>query len=248
MRLQIVSDLHLEFGGDGISDAGADLLIVAGDLHTKLNGVRWLLEHWRRCPAIYVCGNHEFYGARLPRLIDKMKAEAVGSDITVLENEFADLGGYRFFGGTLWTDMALFGDQFVGSALAMEKMNDYKRIRNSKDYRKLKASDTRSQHARFIAALGKAAEGAAHGRLVVVSHHAPSLLSLPERRRDQLLSCAYASALDELVLDLEPLLWIHGHIHHSRDYRIGKTRVLANPRAYPGEENPMFDPTLCVCL
>ena len=118
MRLQIVSDLHLEFGGDGISDAGADLLIVAGDLHTKLNGVRWLLEHWRRCPAIYVCGNHEFYGARLPRLIDKMKAEAVGSDITVLENEFADLGGYRFFGGTLWTDMALFGDQFVGSALA----------------------------------------------------------------------------------------------------------------------------------
>jgi hypothetical protein len=39
-------------------------------------------------------------------------------------------------------------------------------------------------------------------------------------------------------------LWLHGHVHHSCDYRIGATRVLANPRGYaPGGvvENTAFD-------
>ncbi|MEZ5302023.1 MAG: hypothetical protein R3F11_15470 [Verrucomicrobiales bacterium] len=67
------------------------------------------------------------------------------------------------------------------------------------DFTCFNLSGIRAQHARFIAALSKAAEGASPGRLVVVSHHAPSLLSLPERRRDQLLSCAHASALAEFV-------------------------------------------------
>ena len=85
-------------------------------------------------------------------------------------------------------------------------------------------------------------------RSVVVTHHAPSILSLPAHRRSQPLSCAYASHLDDFIRLHSPLLWIHGHIHHSQDYRIGTTRVLANPHGYIDEPNPAFDPLLMVEL
>lgn len=50
--------------------------------------------------------------------------------------------------------------------------------------------------------------------------------------------------------DTAPELWIHGHVHAKQDYRVGDTRVIANPRGYPdrrgpgGRENPHFDPAL----
>jgi hypothetical protein len=30
-------------------------------------------------------------------------------------------------------------------------------------------------------------------------------------------------------------LWIHGHMHDPFDYEINGTRVICNPRGYPGE-------------
>jgi predicted phosphodiesterase len=30
-------------------------------------------------------------------------------------------------------------------------------------------------------------------------------------------------------------LWIHGHTHDPFDYEINGTRVICNPRGYPGE-------------
>ena len=30
-------------------------------------------------------------------------------------------------------------------------------------------------------------------------------------------------------------LWIHGHTHTRFDYRVRGTRVVCNPRGYPGE-------------
>lgn len=81
---------------------------------------------------------------------------------------------------------------------------------------------------------------------LVVTHHAPSIRSLPERRRAELISCAYASNLDEFILTYQPRLWIHGHIHHNNDYFIGNTRVIANPRAYPDDPNQGFVPDLTV--
>jgi Icc-related predicted phosphoesterase len=46
----------------------------------------------------------------------------------------------------------------------------------------------------------------------------------------------------------QPLLWIHGHIHHNSDYRVGDTRVIANPRAYPDKPNRGFIPDLTIDL
>jgi Icc-related predicted phosphoesterase len=54
---------------------------------------------------------------------------------------------------------------------------------------------------------------------------------------------AYASDLSELILDTQPAVWFHGHVHNSFDYLVGDTIVLCNPRGYV-DQNPTFNPGL----
>lgn len=145
--------------------------------------------------------------------------------------------------------MHALGGPGIDGALAGEQMNNCKRVRNSqKGYRKLLPVDTRAAHLASVKKLAAFFETHDPRRTVVVTHHAPSILSLPERRRAELISCAYASHLDDLIRRHQPTLWVHGHIHHSIDYWIGRTRVVANPQGYPEKVNPGFQPGMVVIL
>lgn len=249
MRIHVISDLHQEFGEVPLPRVDCDCVVFAGDVDTKTNGLMWLFQQFRDVPVIYICGNHEFYGENYPSLIGKLKMRAEGTNVHVLENESVTLGGIRFFGCTLWTDMALMGDWTDGAVLAGDKMNDYKRVRNSaRGYKRLSPRDTRRAHLESVTAMREFFSAGDARSSVIVTHHAPSLQSLPERRRTEAISCAYASNLDDLILEHQPRLWIHGHIHHNNDYMIGETRVLANPRAYPDDPNSEFVPNLVVTL
>jgi len=247
MRLHILSDLHLEFGPFDFPEVEADLVILAGDIHTKLNGIRWIKETIEDTPVLYLCGNHEYYGEKYPRLLDKIREESEGTNVHLLEDDSFEMSGFRFFGSTLWTDMELMGDHHVGCVEAM-RMNDYKRIRSTPTYRKLRPIDTRVAHQRTVRNIDGFLEEGDASKSIVITHHAPSILSLPERRRDEAISCAYASHLDSLIQEHCPLLWIHGHIHHSQNYNIGKTRIISNPRAYVDDPNLDFSSDLIVEL
>ena len=241
MRIHVLSDLHQEFGEVDVPDVDCDCVILAGDVSIKEQGLVWIRSRFREVPVIYICGNHEYYGGKLPRLTEKLREKTQGTNIHFLEDTSVTIGGVHFFGCTLWTDMALQGDPFVGCAAAVGEMNDYKRVRNSaQHYRHLLPQDTRLLHARSLEAMRGFFKAHDPRHSVIVTHHAPSILSLPERRRSQLISCAYASRLDGFIEEHQPQLWIHGHIHHNNDYRIGHTRILANPRAYPDDPNENF--------
>lgn len=64
MKLQIYSDLHLEFARFDPAPSDADVVILAGDIDIKSRGVKWASEVFQ-CPVIYVCGNHEYYGGHI---------------------------------------------------------------------------------------------------------------------------------------------------------------------------------------
>jgi Icc-related predicted phosphoesterase len=83
-------------------------------------------------------------------------------------------------------------------------------------------------------------------KLVVVTHHAPSRESIPPAFDGDPCNPAFASDLSRFIVESEARLWVHGHIHFSCDYPLGKTRVLANPRGYPTEPRTGFDPGLIV--
>lgn len=82
----------------------------------------------------------------------------------------------------------------------------------------------------------------------MVTHHIQSIASLPERRRSEEISYAYATHHDSLINEFQPRLWIHGHIYYNNDYQIGSTRILTNPGAYPNAPNKTFVPDLTVDL
>ncbi len=190
MRLLILSDLHLEFGPFDLGETEFDVAILAGDIHTKRNSIPWIKEAFHEKPIIYVAGNHEFYGAKWPGLIEKLRALVGDSEIHILENEVIEIGSITFFGATLWTDLELYGNSRIGTYAALT-MNDYKKIRHSTTYRKLKPIDTRARHIATVRGLKEKHAASTSGRFVVVTHHAPSPRSLPKQSVEDPVNCGY---------------------------------------------------------
>jgi predicted phosphodiesterase len=242
MRIRVFSDIHLEFADWEPPAGDADVVVIAGDLHPKREGLAWISRHFSSVPVIYVAGNHEFYGGVHEKRLDELQAVAsAAGNIRFLENASAWIGDVLFLGCTLWTDFNLFQDPAAAGAAAAREMTDYRRIRTLPHYRRLKGRQTSAWHAASRQWLESELRSHQGARIVVVTHHAPSPLSLDPSHPKRLIDAAYASHLDELVAGSGACLWIHGHTHRSVDYPIGPTRVFANQRGYPGQTNTGFD-------
>lgn len=236
MKIHVLSDLHTDVEGFCIPDTDADVVVLAGDIGMGVDAVSWAAEATDK-PVVFVPGNHEYYRQKGLDLPHRLRAAASPfPHIHVLMNTTAVVAGVRFLGTPLWTDMGLHGDAGLASRAAEWRLSDYKLIRTTPGYRKLCASDTRRWHSEAVAWLLEQLSTPFDGRTVVVTHHAPSARSLPPRFKNDILSAAYASDLDDLVEASGVKLWIHGHVHTSSDYLIGETRVVCNPRGYDGLE------------
>ena len=195
---------------------------------------------------LYLLGNHEYYTKAYPKLLTDLKNLTRGSNIHVLENDDITIGDTIFLGCTLWTDFALFGNPKLAGLQAMQTMADYKKIRVSPQFSRIRSIDTTVIHQKskrfleqqFLEHQGK--------KFVVITHHTPSKRSVPLEFQDDVLSAAYASSLDSFVESSGAKLWIHGHVHQAQDYLIGNTRVICNPRGYPDEINTGFLGSLIV--
>lgn len=253
MKLWIISDLHLEFGQpfDRQPPPEADVMVCAGDMLTRgiVPSIEWLAANIpSSMPVVYTAGNHEYFGASVQESIrDARLLRDRYPHIHFLENEAVEIGDIRFVGATLWTDFRLNGgDPELAMAAAQSGMNDYKKIKYSKlPYQKFKPVHAYRKHHESCAFLKSALAESTAWKTVVVSHHAPSPRSIPPEFRGDPLSACYASDLENLIVEGRPTLWSHGHVHQKASYHIGETRVVANPRGYPGERTA-FDPQLII--
>jgi predicted phosphodiesterase len=246
VKIHILCDLHIEFGEFEPPDVDADMVVLAGDVHVKHRGVEWAKQHLPKSPIVYVCGNHEFYREKFPSLIMKLKQDAKGTNIHILENDSINIGKFRIFGCTLWSDLDIYGNFHMASIAVDQGMTDYHLIRLSQSYRRLSPKDTRLWHFYSLCKLTEFLEKSDPSKSIVVTHHAPSARSIVDRFKNDALTPAFASNLDEFILKFQPLLWIHGHTHESFDYQIGNTRIICNPRGYVPEINPEFMPSFTV--
>jgi len=251
MRIQVFSDLHVDVAAvKPISiGSGVDAVIVAGDTR---QGAQEAFGQLRRIvpmnvPVVMTMGNHEYYGHCMPDELAIARAAAPTFGIHLLENDIAVIDGVRFVGCTLWTDYRLFGSANVPVAMrtAAQGLNDHRRIAWSKrPWARFRPAEALLLHSRSRLFLQNALQ-AHQGPTVVVTHHAPHPRSMHPRFEKDLLSAAYVSDLEDLIVAAAPDFWVHGHVHTSFDYVVGTTRVLCNPHGYGGE-NPTFDPGLVV--
>jgi len=248
MKLQILSDLHIELAPYEFQRTDADVVILAGDIHLGQSGFKWALENIPDQKVIYVLGNHEFYHEATLQLIRKLKQLSEGTHICVLENNAVTIQGVRFLGCTLWSDFQLLGDIDVAIATAQLNSTDFQQIRMSPRYRRIRPSDTVVWHNKTRRWIAQEIESRKGDKIVIVSHHAPSIRSIPEKDRRNPLSAALASNMDDFIKWTDAELWIHGHIHQSFDYMIGKTRVVCNPLGNIDELNDRFNPELTIII
>lgn len=247
MRLHILSNLHLELGDFTPPDTGADAAILAGDIHVQEHGIDWAVKHFS-VPVYYVLGNYEFYGGHLDRMVKRLKQKATGTNVHVLECDEAIQDNVRFLGGTCWTDFSATGNLKLAMAEARRTMSDYREIRAGMGLRKLRPEDTQKKHTEFKAWLRKKLNEPFDGKTVVITHHAPSILSIAPEYLDEFThgSAAYVNRMEHLMG--KPIaLWVHGQTHSKFDYKIAGTHVVCNPRGYHGLRlNKKFDPALVV--
>ncbi len=247
VKLHILSDLHNEFGILQLQKVPCDVVILAGDVDVGIRGAEWIGKLYDDIPILYIPGNHEYYGKKLPKIQQQLSELAQDTNLYILDNDEYILDHVRFLGATLWTDFQLYGMERKRFATyeAQQTMTDYRRIRLGAEhhYRKLRPSDTIRFHRTALTFLEDKLRESYQGITIVVTHHAPSSKSLIEYFRHDLLSAAYCSDLEWFITQYHPHLWIHGHIHASFDYTIGETRILCNPRGYaPNEIVDAFQP------
>lgn len=272
MKILVLSDLHNDISpmavlkGERRIDEGVDVVVLAGDIHEGVQAQIWAREAFPEKEIVQIAGNHEFYGRFWKRNLRKMKEKAQELGIHFLENESVVIADVRFLGCTLWTDYALYGrdNQVEMMRHAAAKMTDHIRIKldrkpgENQDFREtgkpmLQPSLVKRRHEQSLQWLIDELQNCDFDKTVVITHHAPSDLSIPEEFKGHPLSPAYASDLSGLMGKAK--LWIHGHIHASQDYMLGGTRIVCNPRGYPvmgggmkllKNQNDSFDPAFCV--
>lgn len=263
MNIWILSDLHHEMQTEIMPVLPeADVCILAGDISSPLSAaIEWAANEigWK-VPVIFVPGNHEFYRDSVAGGLERgIAAAKEHPGVHLLLDSSVVIDGVRFVGGSLWTDYALGAasepgegrDRDIAYAMrnAADMLNDHKVIRrlDIPDGSRLEwmPVDARQAHQRTRAYLESVLAEGFDGPTVVVTHHAPTPLSVHPRYKDSPLNPAFASDLSDMIWQFQPDLWVHGHVHDGFDYELGGTRVVCNPRGY-GSENPDFLPALIV--
>lgn len=276
MQFSLISDIHLNFAD--LTLPGGDVLVMAGDIieagHLRIadNAKKdvFLADRYRRFfheemakydHVIYVAGNHESYSNSYEDTHDRIQKE-LPANVHLLENDSVEIDGVIFYGATMWTDCNR-NDPLTLLTLA-DRMYDYRGIHHESGTKltnihghsyytqKFTPSYTVSVHKNTIKKMDAFLTANASKDVVVVTHHAPSSLSIDDDySHDYHMNGGYHSRLDEFILDNPNIrTWCHGHVHCFKDYLVGDTRVVANPRGYKGYEQRAedFDPSFTVVV
>lgn len=265
MKLQLLSDLHLEVHPHfrAAPVAGADLLILAGDIGSYQPGssliepdfglTRFSPRHGWPTPVLYVPGNHEYDNADFDAVHARLRETCDALDIQWLERETRVIDGVRFIGTTLWADFDALVEPTDGMADVLKKRGKAMRAAN---FYLHKAATMRAGEVFLADALRKhsltcqtwlrnALAQHFEGTTVAITHFAPTLASADPRYGLTPGTAGFCNSLDELL----PLaqLWLHGHLHCHFDYVKGGCRVVANPLGYVGKgEQEGFKPDLLI--
>lgn len=243
MKIGYASDIHDELEGQRQLELSepVDVLILAGDIGKGAKAIHYGSQFLGHAKAIVqVAGNHEHWRDETTATLRKMREAAAEYDnLHFLENDSVEIDGMWFHGSTAWTDYT-YGDdnQSLHMMDAASIMNDYKKIKfiERGAYRKLKPRDCLVMNHAAREFLFNAVEEKGRENSIVVTHHAPCHLSIPEKFKCDKQNHSYVNRWGDHIAHNGPRLWFHGHIHSPSDYEVGDTRVLCNPIGYPGEQ------------
>lgn len=246
MKIQYISDLHLEFQGKKVRrdfkvSPEADVLVLAGDCHTQPDGMGKFFKKIRKdhsLPIIYVLGNHEYYGHSTD-IIHSYKKVCEDHNVSLLQNDFKAIKVndelIHVLGTTLYSDLSDPLDalsvskgltdfrvvkKIDGTPIDVEWWND--RFLTSKQflerYLKIAKENNRPET-----------------KILVVTHFGPLLQVQGPNYTPSRFSRGFISDLSDLFIDYKIDGWIYGHTHDPVNMDFQGCKVRSNQLGYPSE-------------
>ncbi len=252
MRLQLISDLHLETEDFQPEPApGAEALVLAGDVDSGWAGLR-RFAGWP-VPVLFVPGNHEYDGRDFDAARAGLHALAAELGFVMLDDAvhlMRDAQGrrVRFVGSTRWCDFDLFGASQRERALRAGSY--FQRVMNSSRHgRPFDAPAVREQalscRAWLQQTLAAPESGPDWEATVVITHFGPSIQSADPRYGRQPGTASFCNNDEDLLPRAR--LWLHGHLHCRHDYRLHGCHVVCNARGHSQRGEALnYDGLRCV--
>lgn len=260
MHFKVVSDLHVDINRQYQKQMKFDpnaFYLIAGDISgDRIQTTDFLIS--KDIKGVFVEGNHFGYNATSNEELDtKEKSNEVlrkvfepDFQLEFLENNTKVVDDYVIVGCTLYTDFNLFGNVPLYSSIALRGMNDFRYVMTLDEKygrRRVNANDYIDWHKKSIAYIDSVCQLYSNKKIIVVTHHAPSIESISREYVQDLLTPAYASNLEQFIFDRPNIkLWCHGHVHHITQYNIGEAKIVCNPFGYYNENNMNLDEYLGV--
>jgi len=252
-RLQICSDLHVEF-----YDEVPKLLVPSAPYAALLGDIGVVSrDSYRQCllqeaenfkRVFVVAGNHEFYDGIVDPTIEKMKKICEEhKNLQFCHRTSVLVDGIRLLGCTLWS--------FIPDEHKLEvemSMSDFRVIKLSPNKTDtLTAKEFVKYHLEDLEFLKVEIEKAKKNneKVVVMTHHAPLRFACGDPSYDKSPS-NHGFCTDLTYLFGPPVvLWAYGHTHWYQDMTVKGTRILSNPSGYPREnKEPIYDSSCVVEL
>lgn len=246
MLIRPLSDIHVEFWryeqidqilNQVIPPLDTDketICILAGDIgliklpKTWVYPIELLSSRFKK--VICVSGNHFFYDSNnFDNFIDIIDMYKLPQNVFFLENNSIEIDDVVFIAANLWTD---FNKENPFEILAAKQhMNDFIKIRKSNN-KILEPQDTIVEFYKSKEYIFETIKKNISKKIVVITHHGCTELSIPHVYNNSNFNYAYTNNLLNEIFLFQPLLWIHGHTHHSFDYKLKNTRIVVNPYGY----------------
>ena len=236
MKIQYMSDLHLEFQENSRYvkhnefPVTGDVLVLAGDTFYLNNTVaplgrfwKWASEHYRQ--VLIVPGNHEYYGHC--NVMDRgmqwrwMFKENVG----FYQNQVVRIDDTDFILSTLWSHVPPQDEYFVEHGL-----NDF--YQTKYEGHRLNVQNYNDMHRYCLDFIKKSVAESTAKHIVVVTHHLPTLKVVAPQHLGSDLNSAFATELGNYIANSPIDIWIYGHSHTNIDAVIDDTRIVSNQMGY----------------
>jgi len=254
MKIQYVSDLHLEFREDfkNLFTFSGDILLLCGDIcviaekkfyNMFIDFIKYISPKYKY--IVHVPGNHEYY-TNGKNIITMIKVNTMLKKIEKLITNYKFLNcntftinnnnkkKITFIGATLWTHIPKqYGEE-------IEKgMNDYLYIYKKPDelinYKYI--NRLHNKHKKYII---NEIENNKNDKIVLMTHHKPIFDNIHKNT----ISYAYEVPLQDCI-SINVSLAVFGHTHEHYDKTINGVRYVSNALGYP-YQHTNFDKKLTI--